>query len=55
LLLVNAHTGQVGYLGPTIAGKTHDKKAAEEAPMASSTNARLAKDTGFPGDEPPPS
>ncbi len=31
LLLVNDNTRQVSYLGPTIAGKTHDKKAADAA------------------------
>jgi hypothetical protein len=34
LLLVNEHTGKVAYLGPTIAGKTHDKKAAAEAQLS---------------------
>jgi Helix-turn-helix of DDE superfamily endonuclease len=52
LLLVNENTGQVGSLGPTIAGKTHDKKAADAAPIAYPTNATLDKDTGFQGDEP---
>jgi hypothetical protein len=52
LLLVNENTGKVGYLGPTIAGKMHDKKAADEAPIAYPTNATLDKDTGFQGYEP---
>ena len=52
LLLVNENTGKVGSLGPTIAGKTHDKKAADEAPIAYPTNATLDKDTGFQGYEP---
>lgn len=52
LLLVNETTGKVVYLGPTIAGKTHDKKAADEAALASLTNATLDKDTGFQGYEP---
>jgi hypothetical protein len=52
LLLVNENTGQVGYLGPTIAGRTHDKKAADEAPIAYPTNSTLDKDTGFQGYEP---
>ena len=52
LLLVNENTSKVGYLGPTIAGKTHDKKAADEAPIAYPTNATLDKDTGFQGYEP---
>ena len=33
LLLVHEHTAKVVYLGPTVAGKKHDKKAADEAPM----------------------
>ena len=49
LLLVNAHTATVVSLGPTVAGKKHDKKAADEAQMRYPTNATLDKDTGFQG------
>jgi hypothetical protein len=52
LLLVNEHTDKVIYLGPTVAGKKHDKKAADEEKLAYPTNATLAKDTGFQGYEP---
>jgi len=52
LLLVNAHTTKVVYLGPTVAGKTHDKKAADAAQICYPTNATLGKDTGFQGYEP---
>ena len=52
LLLVNEHTKKVVYLGPTVAGKTHDKKAADTAQICSPTNATLGKDTGFQGYEP---
>jgi hypothetical protein len=52
ILLVNEHTGKVVYLGPTVAGKTHDKKAAEETPITYPPNATLDKDTGFQGYEP---
>src|SRR5215475_3953816 len=52
LLLVNAMTSKVIYLGPTVPGKTHDKKAADEAQVAYPTNATLDKDTGFQGYEP---
>jgi hypothetical protein len=52
LLLVNEMTSKVIYLGPTIAGRTHDKKAADEAHIAYPTNATLDKDTGFQGYEP---
>ena len=40
------------YLGPTVAGKTHDKKAADEPKMIYAINATLDKDTGFQGYEP---
>jgi hypothetical protein len=52
LLLVHENTRQGGSLGPPIAGKTPDKKAADEAPIASPTHAPLDQDTGFQGDEP---
>lgn len=52
LLLVNEHTRKVIYLGPTIAGKRHDKKAADEDQIAYPVNATLDKDTGFQGYEP---
>jgi len=52
LLLVNETTRTVVSLGPTIPGKTHDKKAADEATLASMTNATLDQDTGFQGYEP---
>jgi hypothetical protein len=53
ILLVNEMTSKVIYLGPTIAGKTHDKKAVDAAQVAYPTNATLDKDTGFQGYEPP--
>ena len=49
LLLVNEHTDKVISLGPTVAGKTHDKQAADAAQIGSPTNATLGKDTGFQG------
>jgi hypothetical protein len=52
LLLVNEMTRKVVYLGPTIAGRRHDKQAADEAQMGYPTNATLDKDTGFQGYEP---
>ena len=52
LLLVTEITNKVIDLGPTIAGRTHDKKAADEAKIASPTNATLDKDTGLQGSEP---
>jgi hypothetical protein len=52
LLLVNAHTGKVVYLRPTVAGKRHDKKMADEVAIAYPANATLDKDTGLQGYEP---
>lgn len=52
ILLVNEQTGKVVYLSPTVAGKTHDKKAADEAQITYPLNATLDKDTGFQGYEP---
>ena len=52
ILLVNEHTSKVVYLGPTLPGKTHDKKAVDETPVAYRTNTTLDKDTGFQGYEP---
>ena len=53
ILLVNEHTTKVVSLGPTVAGKKHDKKAADEGEIAYPSNATLDKDTGFQGSEPP--
>jgi hypothetical protein len=52
LLLVNETTRTVVYLGPTMPGKTHDKKAADEATLTYLTKATLDQDTGFQGYEP---
>ena len=52
LVLVNEPTDKVIYLGPTVAGKKHDKKAADEEERAYPTHATLDKDTGFQGYEP---
>jgi hypothetical protein len=52
LVLVNAQTTKVVYLGPTMVGKTHDKKAADAAQMCYPTNATLGQDTGLQGYEP---
>jgi len=53
LLLTNENSGKVAYLSPTVAGKTHDKKMADEADIAYPCAATLAKDTGFQGYQPP--
>src|SRR5215510_5487979 len=52
LLLVHEHPDKVISLGPTVAGKKHDKKAADEEEIAYPTHATLDKDTGFQWYEP---
>lgn len=52
ILLVHAVQRTVIYLGPTVPGTTHDKKAAEDAAIHYPHNATLDKDTGFQGYEP---
>ena len=52
ILLINEHTSKVVYLGPTLPGKTHDKKATDDAQIAYPNNATLDEDTGFQGYEP---
>ena len=52
VLLSNEYTSKVVYLSPTVAGKTHDKRAADEADLVSPVNSTLDKDTGFQGSEP---
>jgi hypothetical protein len=52
ILLSNEPTSKVVYLGPTLPGKTHDKKAVDETPVAYRPNPTLDKDTGLQGDEP---
>jgi len=52
LRLVYENTGKVSDLGPTIAGKTHDTKAADAASITSPGNATRAQDTGLQGYEP---
>jgi DDE superfamily endonuclease len=52
ILLVNEITSKVAYLSSTVAGTTHDKKAADKAEMTYPVNATLDKDTGFQGYEP---
>lgn len=52
LLLVNENTKKVVYLSPTVEGKKHDKKLADESHISYPKNASLTKDTGFQGYEP---
>ena len=52
VLIVQTQSKRVGYLSPTYAGKTHDKKVAECEQIAYPRQASLHKDTGFQGYEP---
>lgn len=52
ILLVDSVQRTVLYLGPTVPGTMHDKKAADAAAIAYPPNATLDKDTGFQGYEP---
>lgn len=52
VVIVNARSKRVGYLSPTHAGKTHDKKVADAERIAYPRKAVLHKDTGFQGYEP---
>jgi len=52
VLLINEYTRKVVSLSPTVAGKTHDKKAADEADLVYPVNSTLDKDTGVQGYEP---
>jgi len=53
LFLVNGTSRQVFYLSPTQAGNKHDKRLADEQPIAYPPGTTLGKDTGFQGYEPP--
>jgi len=52
VVLVNAKTKRVDYLSQTYAGKTHDKKIADNEQISYPREATLHKDTGFQGYEP---
>ncbi len=52
LLIVHTRSRRVGYLSPTHAGKTHDKKIADAEQITYPQRAVLYKDTGFQGYEP---
>ena len=52
VVVVHAKTKRVGYLSQTYAGKTHDKKIADQEALCYPHNTILYKDTGFQGYEP---
>jgi hypothetical protein len=53
VVVVHAKTKRVGYLSQTYAGKTHDKKIADQEALSYPRHTILYKDTGFQGYEPP--
>jgi hypothetical protein len=53
ILLVSSHTKKALYLSPTVVGKTHDKKVADDSSISYPSCSTLGKDTGFQGYEPP--
>jgi hypothetical protein len=52
ILVVNTRSKRVGYLSPTCAGKTHDKKVADREQIAYPKRSILHKDTAFQAYEP---
>jgi hypothetical protein len=52
VVIVHTRSKRVGYLSPTQAGKTHDKRVADQERIAYPRRAVLHKDTGFQGYEP---
>lgn len=52
VLLTSSHTKKVLYLSPTVVGKTHDKRVADDHPISYPRCSTLGKDTGFQGYEP---
>jgi hypothetical protein len=52
VVITNRKTKRVGYLSQTYAGKTQDKKIADQERITYPRTARLHKDTGFQGYEP---
>ena len=52
IVISSKRTNRISFLGATYAGKTHDKKMAEEAAIRYPRKTILHKDTGFQGYEP---
>ena len=52
IVIVSRRSKRVAYLGPTRAGKTHDKKMADDEQINYPHETVLHKDTGFQGYEP---
>jgi hypothetical protein len=51
-LVVHPESRRVCYLSPTVPGKKHDKKLADETQMTFPMNAIVEQDTGYQGYEP---
>jgi len=52
-VITDKRTGKIKGLSPTVEGKRHDKKLADEQDGAFPPGSKLWKDTGFQGYEPP--
>jgi hypothetical protein len=52
VVITHRRSRRVGYLSPTYAGKTHDKKIADREPIVYPRGTKLGKDTGFQGYDP---
>jgi len=52
VVVVETRSNRIGYLSRTCAGKTHDKKIADEEQIVYPPGTVLYKDTGFQGYEP---
>jgi hypothetical protein len=52
VVIANARSKRIGFLSETCAGKTHDKKIADQEGIAYPPGVVLYKDTGFQGYEP---
>lgn len=52
LVLLDLDSKRIEFLSRTYPGKTHDKKMADQEPIAYPPGAELHKDTGFQGYEP---
>jgi DDE superfamily endonuclease/Helix-turn-helix of DDE superfamily endonuclease len=51
-IIIDKRTGKIKALSPTVAGKQHDKRLANEQGEIFPRGSTLWKDTGFPGYEP---
>ena len=52
VVIANVRSKRIGFLSSTCAGKTHDKKIADQEGICYPPEAVLYKDTGFQGYEP---